>query len=101
MTREKANIIANDFFRDMNPTFWNGEGDRPSSFDERIWEYKLSEDDRLDISLYHSDYDEGWVHCCEIVDDASNTMMEMLTGYGIDSTLNLVDTIMDLCRDYE
>ena len=39
MTREKANIIANDFFKDMNHDFWNGNGKKPTSFDERIWEY--------------------------------------------------------------
>ena len=43
MTRAKANTIVNDFFRDMNPTFWNGNGNKPSTFDERIWEYPLTE----------------------------------------------------------
>lgn len=32
MTRAKANAIANDFFREMNPTFWNGKGGKPSTF---------------------------------------------------------------------
>ena len=35
MTREKATRIVNDFFNDMNPTLWNGEGNKPESFDER------------------------------------------------------------------
>ena len=100
MTRTKADSIANEFLKDMNPTFWNGNGDKPSNFDERIWEYKLTETDRLDISFQYDEID-GWHHCCEIVDDSSNEMMEILSGYGIDSTLNLVDTIMDLCRNYE
>ena len=26
MTREKATRIVNEFFNDMNPTLWNGEG---------------------------------------------------------------------------
>lgn len=100
MTREKANIIANDFFKDMNHDFWNGNGKKPTSFDERIWEYELSEYDWLDISMYCNEDDE-WVHCCEIVDKSSDTMTEMLTGYGIDSILNLVDTILDLCKGFE
>lgn len=100
MTREKANIIANDFFKDMNYDFWNGNGKKPTSFDERIWEYELSEYDWLDISMYCNEDDE-WVHCCEIVDKSSDTMTEMLTGYGIDSILNLVDTILDLCKGFE
>ena len=45
--------------------------------------------------------DDEWVHCCEIVDKSSDTMTEMLTGYGIDSILNLVDTILDLCKGFE
>lgn len=100
MTREKANAIANDFFKDMNPDFWNGNGKKPTSFDERIWEYELSEYDWLDISMYCNEDDE-WVHCCEIVDKSSDTMTEMLTGCRIDSILNLVDTILDLCRGFE
>ena len=100
MTREKANIIANDFFKYLNHDFWNGNGKKPTSFDERIWEYELSEYDWLDISMYCNEDDE-WVHCCEIVDKSSDTMTEMLTGYGIDSILNLVDTILDLCKGFE
>lgn len=100
MRREKAEQIASDYFNDMNPDFWNGEGDKPSSFDERIWEYPLSKYDRLDISMYVSD--EGkWVHCCEIVDDASDTMTEMLSGDGISSKENLVETIMEICKGFE
>lgn len=99
MTREKASMIVNDFFKQMNPTFWNGEGNKPDTFDERIWEYELSEYDDLNICLYYDGTD--WVHCCEIVDRQSDTMTEMLTGYGIDSALNLVDTIMDLCKEYD
>lgn len=29
MTREKATRIVNGFFNDMNPTLWNGEGNKP------------------------------------------------------------------------
>ena len=100
MTRERANIIGNDFFRDMNPTFWNGYGDIPSSFDTRVWECPLQDGISLNITLEHNDID-GWCHFCELVDDASNDMVECLSGYGIDSIFNLVDTIMDLCRAYE
>lgn len=99
MTREKASMIANDFFKNMNPTFWNGYGNKPFTFDERIWEYDLSKYDKLDISFYYDEIDAEWEHCCEIVDKQSNEMIEILTGYGINSILNLVDTIMDICRD--
>ena len=39
-------------------------------------------------------------HCCEIVDKESGLMTEMLHGYGIDSYLNLADTIEDICQGY-
>lgn len=100
MTRERAEKIAEEFFEDMNPEFWDGSGNKPKSFDERIHEFPLTENDRLDISMYYDDCDRVWCHCCEIVDDKSDTMMEMMTGYGIDSKLNLIDTIMDLCVNF-
>lgn len=100
MIRAKANTIVNDFFRDMNPTFWNGNGNKPSTFDERGWQYPLTEKTYLEITLVYDDID-GWHHCCDLVDAESNDSLDMLSGYGIDSALNLVDTVMDLCKDYE
>ena len=29
-----------------------------------------------------------------------DSSFDMLSGYGIDSVLNVTDTVMDLCRDY-
>lgn len=100
MTRAKANTIINDFFRDMNPTFWNGSGNKPSTFNEGIWEYPLTEETHLEITFACDDVD-GWHHYCDLVDTKSNDSVEMLSGYGIDSALNLADTVMDLCKDYE
>lgn len=100
MTRAKANSIANDFFKDMNPTFWNGSGNKPSTFDERIWGYPLTEKMHLEITLVYNDIDR-WHHCCDLVDTKSNDSIKMLSGNEIDSALNLVDTIMNLCKDYE
>ena len=54
----------------------------------------------LEIVLVYDDVD-GWHHCCDLVDTNSNDTIEMISGDGIDSALNLVDTIMDLCKDYE
>lgn len=100
MTRSRANTIVNDFFRDMNPTFWNGNGNKPSTFNEKIWEYPLTEEIHLEITFVYDDVD-GWKHCCDLVDTKSNDSVDMLSGYGIDSALNLVDTVMDLCKNYE
>lgn len=100
MTRERASIIVNNFFKDMNPTYWNGIGDKPNTFNEKVWECPLQNGISLNITLENNDFD-GWYHFCELVDDISNEMMECLSGYGIDSVLNLVDTVMDLCMEYD
>ncbi|MBO5969888.1 MAG: hypothetical protein J6S14_15480 [Clostridia bacterium] len=97
MTREKAHEIAVAFFSQMNPEFWNGVGEKPPTLDERVWECPLSEYARLDISLYYDVIDNLWCHCCEIVEEQSNDMIEMATGYGIDSIENLIDTICFIC----
>ncbi len=101
MERQKAYDIANSFLTEINPDYWDGKGEKPSSFVELIWEYDLSEYDRLDISMEYSEEDKCWIHFCEIVDKKNNMMTEILTGYGIDSVENLTDTILDICKEYE
>ena len=34
MTKEKAKLIADSFLDDMNPDLWNGEGNKPKSFND-------------------------------------------------------------------
>ncbi|UWG70743.1 MAG: hypothetical protein [Bacteriophage sp.] len=51
MTREKAENIVNDFFKEMNPTFWNGKGNKPQAFKEQIWEFSLTDNVSLEITL--------------------------------------------------
>lgn len=99
MTREKATSIVNKFFKDMNPTFWNGEGEKPSSFKVIPWQYPLTDEVNLEITFVCDDEDD-WHHCCDLVCSSDNSSFDMLSGYGIDSPLNLIDTIEDLCRDY-
>lgn len=98
MTRERAEAITNEFFKDMNPTFWNGTGNKPDIFREETWETKLTNDVRLEIVFSK---DDEWNHYCDLVHATSGESFDMLSGYGIDSPLNLTDTIMDLCREYE
>ena len=98
MTREKAEAIAKEFLRQNNPDIWDGTGEKPESFITTIWEYELNEYDFLDISMEYSVEDKCWIHRCEIVDKKSDTMTEILSGYGIDSYLNLADTIEDICQ---
>lgn len=98
MTREKAKNIVDAFFKDMNPTFWNGKGNKPQTFKEQIWEFSLTDNVSLEITL--SQDDNEWNHYCDLVYTFSGESFDMLSGYGIDSPLNLVDTIMDLCKEY-
>lgn len=99
MKRNKAIRIVNEFFEDMNPTYWDGIGKKPELFKEDIWEYPLTKNVHLEITFVYDDID-GWHHYCDIVDNNSNDSIEMLSGYGIDSALNLVDTVMALCMEY-
>lgn len=98
MTREKAKNIVDAFFKDMNPTFWNGKGNKPQTFKEQIWEFSLTDNVSLEITF--SQDDNEWNHYCDLVYTSSGESFDMLSGYGIDSQLNLIDTIMDLCKGY-
>ena len=98
MTREKAKNIVDAFFKDINPTFWNGKGNKPKTFREETWEFNLTDDVSLEIVFTQDD--EEWNHYCDLVYTSSGESFDMLSGYGIDSPLNLIDTIMDLCKEY-
>lgn len=98
MTREKAENIVNDFFKEMNPTFWNGKGNKPQTFREETWEFNLTDD--VSLEIVSAQDDEEWNHYCDLVYTSSGESFDMLSGYGIDSPLNLIDTIMDLCKEY-
>lgn len=98
MTREKAKNIVDAFFKDMNPTFWNGKGNKPKTFREETWEFNLTNDVSLEIVFAQDD--EEWNHYCDLVYTSSGESFDMLSGHGIDSPLNLVDTIVDLCKGY-
>lgn len=99
MLNKKAESIAKEFLSKMNPSLWDGYGAKPENFMEIIWEYPLTNDIRLDISFQY-DEEDGWLHCCELVDSNSDEMLEILSGYGIDSVFNISDTIMDICKCY-
>lgn len=101
MKRENAYDIANSFMKDMNPDLWDGNGEKPPTFIELIWECELSKYADLNISMGYCEEEGCCIHRCEIVDKRGDTVIEMLSGYGIDSVENLTDTILDLCRNYE
>lgn len=92
MTLKVALDIANEFLVTMNPDMWDGNGDEPATFDQRVWSKELSKEVRLDISFEY-DNEDGWCTVCELVDVASNEMFDIMSSYGIDSPQNLADTI--------
>lgn len=100
MTRERAIKIVDAFFNDMNPTLWDGNGDKPTTFDERPWQCKLVDSINLEIT-FAFDEEDGWHHYCDLVYTKDNSSFDLMSGYGIDSKLNVIDTVMDICRDYK
>lgn len=99
MKRVEAIATAYSFIKDMNPDFWDGNGKKPDSFKDYPWQRSLNEDVNLEITFVYNEID-GWHHCCDLVYESDNSSFDMKSGKGIDSILNLTDTIMDLCKDY-
>lgn len=93
----KSDEIAKAFLHEMNPTNWNGQGGMPAGFDARTLEFITDMPDvLLDISFEFCMEDNStfqWEHCCELVQESSDTIIESVYGYGIDSVQNLTDTI--------
>ena len=96
----KSDEIAKAFLYEMNPTNWNGQGEMPAGFDARTLEFITDMPDvLLDISFEFCMEDNStfqWEHCCELVQESSDTIIERVYGYGINSVQNLTDTISQL-----
>ena len=105
ITREFAENIAKNFISKMNPTWWNGEGYPPEQFNSCICTYDFGSPwVELDISFDYVQNECGdleWEHYCEIVDKDNAELCVPLHGYGINSYLNLADTILDICNSYD
>lgn len=54
----------------------------------------LLKDEKIEV------YDFGKRRDCDLVYQSDDSSFDMLSGHGIDSILNVTDTVMDLCRDY-
>lgn len=106
VTREWAESVAKDFISRQNPTNWNGEGKRPKELSRICCTYDFgSPYVVLDIYFEYDSGNKEWIHVCEVVDKNSNGeyvgMCERLSGYGVNSYLNVADTIMDICNTYD
>lgn len=98
----KPDEIAKAFLHEMNPTNWNGQGEMPAGFDTRILEFITDMPDvLLNISFKFCMEDDStfqWENCCELVQESSDTIIERVYGYGINSVQNLTDTIQYLLK---
>lgn len=96
----KPEEIAKAFLHEMNPTNWDGQGEMPAGFDTRTMEFITDMPDvLLDISFKFCMEDDStfqWENCCELVQESSDTIIERVYGYGINSVQNLTDTISQL-----
>lgn len=106
VTRKWAEEAAKSFLQARNPSNWNGSGMRPKSFSEECCTYDFGSPYVVLDIYFEYDLQEGlWGHVCEIVDkesrDGTVEMRERLSGYGVDSFQNIVDTILDICNTYD
>lgn len=96
----KPDEIAKAFLYEMNPTNWDGRGEMPAGFDTRTMEFITDMPDvLLDISFKFCMEDDStfqWENCCELVQESSDTIVDRVYGYGINSVQNLTDTIRQL-----
>lgn len=69
-------------------------------FDERPWQCEIVDGINLEITFAY-DEEDGWHHYCALVYAKDNNSFDLISGYGIDSKLNVIDTVMDICRDYK
>lgn len=89
--------IAEDFIKTMNPTNWNGVGEKPDEFNILIKTYDTKNPDmQLDVSFDYDTEDKEWCHYCELRDKESGDLITPMHGYGVDSVFNLRDTIDDI-----
>ena len=106
ITKEWAEKTAENFIQNRNPTAWDGNGKRPNEFSKRCCTYDFgSPYVLLDVYFEYDAEDKKWGHVCEIVDKKSSAgmvgMRERLSGYGVDSVMNIADTIFDICSTYD
>lgn len=94
---DKGMAIAQEHIKKMNPSSWDGTGNQPVNFNPIICTYSIDDVSELDIS-FEKDEQDGWIHLCELRDKESEEIIDILSGYGIDSFQNLADTINDICK---
>ena len=96
-----AREIARDFLSKMNPSGWNGIGDKPNDLDTRIITYKIDNDVELDLSIeniaFEDDEDHEWTTCCELRWCDDGELLEIFSSDSICDEREIAFTIVDCC----
>lgn len=93
--------IVKEYLQEMNPTFWNGTGNIPDTFDSRPWQYPLTENVNLEITCDYDDEEEVWKHYCDLINNCDDSSFAVLSGVGINCVLSITNTIIHLCNIYK
>jgi len=93
---QKALEIAEEHFRRVNPSMWDGLGEQPVAFHNRRITYSVNRCTELDVSFEQDA--AGWRHCCKLRDTLSDQLLAVRYGHGINSPRSLVYTILEICK---
>lgn len=101
MKKVRVKLIVKEFYKQMNPDMWDGSGERPDSFDTHAWEYPLTDVVHLELAFGYDESDGGWKYFCDLVYSSDNSSFDMTSGHEINSPQNMINSVMQLCREYE
>ena len=93
----KALEIAEEHFRRVNPSMWDGTGEPPENFVNHRITYSVNRYTELDISFERNNAGD-WQHCCKLRDTLTDNMLAVKYGPGINLPQQLVDTILEICK---
>lgn len=95
---QEALEIVEEHFRRVNPSMWDGIGEPPADFVNHRITYSLNKFTELDVS-FERDNAGGWRHCCKLRDTLTNTVVAIQYGPSINSPQQLVDAILEICKE--
>lgn len=101
MKKTRVKLIVKEFYKQMNPDMWDGSGERPDLFDTHAWEYPLTDAVHLELAFGYDESDGGWKYFCDLVYSSDNSSFDMTSGHEINSPQNMINSVMQLCREYE
>lgn len=87
-----AREIARDFISTMNPSGWDGVGQKPDDLnDKQQITYHVGKYPDIDVDIHYEYDDNRWWHVCEAYDKELN---ERLCGGAWGDTVNNIDDMI-------